>query len=67
MQDFPEGNNNKIVEDCIKAIRLNRLKKRISEIKVKIDHCGKQNITGEMMHLLQEYAKLQQQIQQLKG
>jgi len=68
MEELP-GNNNKelLVRDYIKTIKLYRLKKRIQEIHKVIHNHEHDLMTGDTMQLLQEYAMLQQQVQQLKG
>jgi len=67
MEDIP-GNNNKelLVQDYIKAIKLNRLKTRIQEIQKAIHSHENESMTGDTIQLLQEYSLLQQQVQQLK-
>ncbi|MCR6544092.1 DNA primase [Dehalobacterium formicoaceticum] len=68
MEDNPENINKKLlVRDYIKTINLYRLKKRMREIQEAIQsYEQQQNMTGDIMALLQELNMLQQQMQQLK-
>jgi len=66
IEDFPGENKEKVAHDCIRTIKLHKLKKRIETIQKVIGGGEKQTVSGEIIQLLQEYTRLQQQLQQLK-
>jgi DNA primase len=66
LEEVPGEDREKLLRDYIKTIKLHKLKKRIAEIQAIIHDQEKKNVTNETITLLQEYTRLQQQVQQLK-
>ncbi|MGI6066116.1 MAG: DNA primase [Bacillota bacterium] len=67
LEEIPGEDREMLIRDYIKMIQLHKLKKRIKEIQAIIHDQEKKNLTSETITLLQEYTKLQQQVQQLKN
>lgn len=66
MEEIPGENKETLIRDYMKIIKLDKLKKRIGEIQAVIRDQEKKNVFGDTILLLQEFTKLQMQVQQLR-
>jgi DNA primase len=66
MADIPCENKDVMVRDCVRMIKLYQLKNRIDQIQTELTAKGREQVNGDVRLLLQEFSKLQQQVQDLK-
>lgn len=64
--EIPGDNQGLLVQDYMKTIKMHQLKSRIRELEAVIRDQDKKRNTHDTIQLLQEFTKLQQQVQQLK-